>query len=95
MLIEAARDRGLEIAQDMGARQNAHERAFFCFLDHPEVFENARTLDHIEGLPRRSWEKRNGLPKQQIEVTAGCIKELGSRISNYYCSREGLSLIHI
>jgi len=89
VLIEAARDRGLEIAQDMGARQNAHERAFFCFLDHPEVFENARTLDHIEGLPRRSWEKRNGLPKQQIEVTAGCIKELGSRISNYYFSREG------
>jgi hypothetical protein len=89
VLIEAARDRGLDIAQDMGARKNAHERAFACFLDHPDVFENARTLDHIEALPKRSWEKRNGLPKQQIEVTAGCLAELGSRISAYYCEREG------
>jgi len=89
VLIEAARDRGLDIAQDMGALKNAHERAFTCFLDHPDVFENARTLEHIEALPRRSWEKRTGLPKQQLEVTAACLAELGSRISDYYFEREG------
>ena len=89
VLIEAARDRGLDIAQDMGALKNAHGRAFTCFLDHPDVFESARTLEHIEALPRRSWEKRHGLPKQRIEVTAGCLAELGSRISAYYVAREG------
>jgi hypothetical protein len=69
VLVEAARDRGLEIAPDLGARKNAYDRAFWCFLDHPEVFANARTLNHIEGLPRCSWEKRNGLPKKLIQFT--------------------------
>ena len=89
VLIEAAHDLGLDIARDMGARKNAYERAFSCLLDHPDLFENARILDHLDTLPRSSWEKRKGLPKQQIEVTAGRIAELSSRISDYYSAREG------
>src|SRR5207248_9685941 len=69
VLVDAARDRGIELVTDLGARKNAYDRAFWCFLDHPEVFANARTLDHIEGLPKCSWEKRNGLPKRPIEFT--------------------------
>lgn len=89
VLVEAARDRGLEIASDLGARKNAHDRAIWCFLDHPEVFANARTLDHIEGLPKCSWEKRNGLPKKPIEFTATTVSDLSRRISEYYLARDG------
>lgn len=89
VLVEAARDRGLEIASDLGARKNAYDRAFWCFLDLPEVFANARTLDHIEGLPRCSWEKRNGLPKKPIEFTDATVSDLGRRISEYYRARDG------
>ncbi len=89
VLVEAARDRGLEIAADLGARKNAYDRAFWCFLDHPEVFADARTLDHIEGLPKCSWEKRNGLPKKTIEFTDTTISDLGRKISEYYRARDG------
>lgn len=89
VLVEAARDRGLEIASDLGARKNAYDRAFWCFLYLPEVFANARTLDHIEGLPRCSWEKRNGLPKKPIEFTDATVSDLGRRISEYYRARDG------
>jgi hypothetical protein len=89
VLIEVAHDRGLDIAQDMAAGKNAYERAFSCLLDHPDVFENATILDRIAVLPRWSWEKRIGLPKQQIEITAGRLTELGSRISDCYFAREG------
>jgi len=89
VLIEAARDHGLEIAPAMRAMKNAHERAFWCFLQHPEVFENARTLLHIAMLPRHSWEKRNGLPKRHLDVTDGVAQELGHSLSAYYLERQG------
>ena len=89
VLVEAARDRGLEIAPDLGAKKNAYDRAFWCFLDHPEVFANGRTLDHIEGLPRCSWEKRNGLPKKPIDFTDTTVSDLGRKISEYYRARDG------
>ena len=76
--------------RDGGPQTDSRDfKACASFLDHPDVFENARTLEHIEALPRRSWEKRTGLPKQQLEVTAACLAELGSRISDYYFEREG------
>jgi hypothetical protein len=89
VLIEAARDRGLDLAQQLGAMASAHARAFACYLDHPEVFESARTLDHIEALPRRSWEKRNGLPKESVEVTEERLADLCDRISEYFYESEG------
>ena len=76
-------------ASDLGARKNAYDRAFWCFLYLPEVFANARTLDHIEGLPRCSWEKQNGLPKKPIEFTEATVSDLGRRISEYYRTRDG------
>jgi len=89
VLIETARDRGLDIAQQLGAMASAHERALACYLDHPEVFASARALDHIEALPRRSWEKRNGLPTENIEVTADRLAALRQRLSEYFYEHEG------
>jgi hypothetical protein len=44
-LIEAGRDQGLDLAEELAALGNAHERALACSLDHPEVFSAARILD--------------------------------------------------
>ena len=65
MLIEAARDRGLEITEQISSKQNAYERALWCYLDHAQFFEDARTLAHIDALARQSWEKRRGLPNDR------------------------------
>jgi len=89
VLIEAARDRGLEISAQISSKQNAHERALWCYLEHPQMFEDARTLAHIDALPRQSWEKRRGLPKGPIQVTDAMLQELGREISNFYQKRDG------
>ena len=89
VLIESARDRGLEIAEEIRTKQNAYGRALWCFLEHPQIFDNARTLAHIDALPRQSWEKRNGLPKRSIQVTEATLGELGREISSFYQKREG------
>jgi hypothetical protein len=88
-LIEAGRDQGLDLAAKLAALGNAHERALACSLDHPEVFSAARILDHIEGLRRTSWEKRNGFPKQDLGSPETMKAELGPRIGDYYRARDG------
>jgi len=89
VLIESARDRGLEIAEEISTKQNGYGRALWCFLEHPEIFDNARTLAHIDALPRQSWEKRNGLPKKAIQVSEATLVKLGEEISSFYQKREG------
>jgi hypothetical protein len=88
-LIEAGRDQGLDLAGELAGLGNAHERALACSLDHPEVFSAARILDHIEGLRRTSWEKRNGFPKQDLGSPDAMKAELGPRIGDYYRARDG------
>jgi hypothetical protein len=88
-LIEAGRDQGLDLAAGLGTLTNAHERALACYLDHPEVFSAARILDHIEGLRRTSWEKRNGFPKQDLDAPDVVKAQLCHKISEYYRSRDG------
>jgi hypothetical protein len=87
--IEAGRDQGLDLAEELAARGNAHERALACSLDHPEVFSAARILNHIEGLRRTSGEKRNGFPKQDLVAPESVKAELGPRIGDYYRTRDG------
>jgi hypothetical protein len=88
-LIEAGRDQGIDLAEELAALGNAHERALACSIDHPEVFSAARILDHIEGLRRTSWEKRNGFPKQDLGSPETMKAELGPRIGDYYRARDG------
>lgn len=89
VLIESARDNGLDIVEELRAMKNAHQRAFWCLLEHPEVFDNARTLSHIDGLPQRSSEKWVDLPKRPLVVTAAILGNLERAIADYYQKREG------
>ena len=84
VLIESARDQNLEIADAIGRRENAHARALWCYMEHSQVFENARTLAHIDALPKKSWETRNGLPRQAIQVTQAAMDELGRSVGEFY-----------
>jgi hypothetical protein len=88
-LVEAARDSGIDITEEMRASKSGAERALWCFMHHPRVFDSALTLAHIDGLPARSWEKRTGLAKRDGTVPAETVAELGRAISEYYLRRDG------
>ena len=88
-LIVAARDGGLDIRAQLCAMQNAYERAFWCMLEHPNVFHNGRTLAHIDSIPQKSREKWTGLPQQPIEATAEMLTSVERAIRHYYQKRDG------
>ena len=88
-LIEAGRERNLDLTEKLKPIKSGQERALTCFLDHPDVFGAARILDHVDGLPRRSWERRSGLAKVQLTVTEEMNAALAKRISDFYRQRDG------
>ncbi len=89
VLVESAREMGIDIAPAMRALRNAYERAFWVFLKHSEVFESACTPVDVASLPMKYWEKCACEPRLQIEVTSGVIEEMSREMSSYYLARQG------
>lgn len=89
VLVETAAEEGIDITEAVRSMKNAYDRAFWVSLHHPAVFGGAGTQFHISTLPRRSWEKRNGMPQRAVEVEESVVEELGRNISGYYLARQG------
>lgn len=88
-LIRVAREHGLDLTAAMQQQSNSYERAFRLFLDHPAIFEEAKALAHWENLPRRSTEKRNGMPKMTPPVDALMLAKFGEALSTYFQETQG------
>ena len=88
ILLQAARDLDLEITAAIRESKNSYERALWCHLEHPRLFECARTLLHIDGLPKRSWETFKNLPQRSIEVTPEMIDAISQHLSHYFWSTQ-------
>jgi len=80
VLIEASRDKGVDVAAKLAAMNGAHDRAFWMCLEHPDIINGARTLARIESLPKRMWESRQGLPARRLDVTNDIKSELSRQI---------------
>ncbi|MDR3719103.1 MAG: hypothetical protein P4K98_09895 [Bryobacteraceae bacterium] len=89
VLIEAARDINEEIAATLATMGSSRERALWTFMNHPRVFENARTLAHIDVLPKRSWETRKVQAVPSFQATDDMNVELGLRIAEFYQAIQG------
>jgi hypothetical protein len=88
-LIRVAREQGIDLVTSFRRRSCAYERAFWMFLNHPETFEEARTLAHWERLPRRSMERRTGLPAMAPDITPETLEQFGNSIADYYRTHQG------
>lgn len=88
-LIQVAREQGVDLAPVVGKQSNAYERAFRFFLEHPAIFEEARALAHWENLPRRSTERRNGMPKVAPAINEQTLAQFAADLSQYYQQTQG------
>lgn len=88
-LIQVAREHGVDLTGPEQRESNAYERAFRMFLDHPAIFEEARALAHWENLPRRSTERRNGMPKMAPVVSEVTLDQFAANLSSYYQQAQG------
>ena len=108
VLIAAGRDVGLNIGDELAAKRNAYERAFWCLLEYPHLLDSQRIYAHIYGFSKPCLETRVGFPQGKVIVTAPMLDALRQQIQNLYqkeeqrgdmCKmdhreRDGIQLIH-
>ena len=88
-LIRVARESSLDLVSQFRRKSCAHEMAFWTSLNYPVVFEEARALAHWERLPRRSMEKRDGLPAMTPEITPDALEQFGAGLGEYFQAHQG------
>lgn len=88
-LMEVARDQGVNLAEVCPAMSSTQETAFWTFLNHPDLFEEARAVAHWLQLPKRSMEKRNGLPTIAPDVTADTLARFAGQLTDYFQRHQG------
>lgn len=98
-LIEACREKDDGVAVKLASMRNAHDRAFWMCLEHPDVIDSARILSRIASFSKRMWEPRQGLPVRQLDVTSEMKSELGRQITELFqpeqCRGEHCVVEHV
>ncbi len=89
LLIRLARERGVDLTGPEWRNSNGYARALLALLDHPGIFEEARTVVRWEFLPRSSMDKRNGLPPMTPDTSPAALARFAAAVSEYYREEQG------
>jgi hypothetical protein len=95
VLTKAGHDCGLNIADVLAAMKNAYERAFWCLVEHPRLFDHEHVYAYTFSLPRTSRETRVGFPEGKVKVTGEFIESLKVQIKEVYKDEERAHLCRV
>ncbi|MEN6521141.1 MAG: hypothetical protein ABFD46_08335 [Armatimonadota bacterium] len=76
----------LDLAGALSEMNGFYEKAFWVFIEHPEVFRIARIID---GFSTRSAVKQIGFPLLPGEPDKESTEKLGEALSAYYLKKDG------
>lgn len=82
-------DPDVDLATQLEAHDGFLNKAFWVFLNHPELFGLVSILDRADHLNGRYWRKRKDMPRKQPDLSARAIKELGDALGAYYRENQG------
>lgn len=88
VLIAASGDQLPDLAIHLAARKNAYERAFWCLVEHPKLFDSEPVYAHTYSLPKTSRETRVGFPEGKVVITETMINSLREHIQATFKREE-------
>ncbi|MEP7365805.1 MAG: hypothetical protein ABI972_21330 [Acidobacteriota bacterium] len=88
VLIAASGDQCPEFAKQLAARKNAYERAFWCLVEHPKLFDSELVYAHTYSLGKTSRETRVGFPEGKVVITEAMINNLREHIQATFKPEE-------
>ena len=88
VLIAAARDQVPDIADQLATKKNAYERAFWCLVEYPKLFDSEQVYAYTYSLPKSSRETRVGFPEGKLAITESMINGLKEQIQVTYKGEE-------
>lgn len=88
ILLAASGDQGPALAKQLAARKNAYERAFWCLVEHPKLFDSEPVYAYTCSLTKRSRETRVGFPEGKVVITEAMINNLREHIQAIFKPEE-------
>ena len=79
-------DHGLDLSPALKDMSSCYEKAFWVYMNHPNVFKSARIMDTIDD--RRSV-RRGGFPMLTYDLDETSKERLGKALSEHYLKRDG------
>lgn len=79
-------EHGLDLSSTLKDMSNCYEKAFWVYMNYPNVFTSARIIDKVND--RRSV-KRGGFPLLTHELDEDSKERLGKALSEHYLKRDG------
>lgn len=84
VIVAQAPHDGLDIGDQIASLEDPLDRAFWVFLNHPELFEVAFRIRVAALHPARQWRKRKNLPRHPAECDENATRRLETALSNYF-----------
>lgn len=89
VLAEGILARHSDRAEDFSAQRSKADKAMWSYLYAPEVFNDAAMFARADALTGgRLWNRRNGLPKRQLEDPGSLCSPLGEALSSVYAPAQ-------
>lgn len=84
VLAAAARDYRFDISNQLAALKNSHERAFWCLVHYPKLFDTPRVYALTYSLPKTSRETRIAFPGGAVVINQDSMRALVQQIKSAY-----------
>lgn len=88
-LAEEGQFHGVDLLPMLASRDGYSNKALAVLLTHQSIFNVAHTLNWADGLNRRYWRKRKGIPKKAPDCSSAARSELEAAISSYFSQHQG------
>jgi len=88
VLIAAVGARGKELAAHLEGKKNAYERAFWCLVEHPKLFDSEPVYAYTYSVRQASRETRVGFPEGKVVITEAMIDQLRDKIKGTFSQRS-------
>lgn len=89
VLAEGILARHPDRAEDFSAQRSKADKAMWSYLYAPEVFNDAAMFARADALTGgRLWNRRNGLPKRQLDDPESLCGPLGEALSSVYAPAQ-------
>ncbi len=87
--MQAARSRGVAFPDEFGSIKDAHEQAFRCLLEHPDVFAVALRFWETDKLRQTQWVRQTDLPVVEPDRSDIAIDALRAHLQFHFLQEEG------
>ena len=87
-ILDEAQQRDIKIGDDFEVLESRYDRAFYIYLYHRDLWDQACSFLEVDSLPSRHWSRCPNLPRKSPMTDSATCEKLGKQISAYFWQKQ-------